>query len=233
MRVLSWFLLAALMVLPTTGALADDWTAVRLRGVVLEFVHGDWQRLERGDVIPDSRSIRTANGRVTLVRGAETVELGPNTQIQIFDRGGRRPFTTVREHFGSVSVEAEVRDVQHFAVQTPYLVAVVKGTRFVVRSGRAGSGVKVMRGAVEVHDGHRGTTAIVRAGQSAGVGAQSGLKVTGVAKKSSVAAAKPAKNEKDEKAEKAEKAEKPEKPEKPEESASDNSGKGKGSEKKD
>src|SRR5688500_5063394 len=105
-------LFAMLGALPAT---ADDWKIVKLRGTVVEFVEGEWQRLERGDVVPDDRVIRTLGGRVTLVRGGETIDLGSNTQIQIFDEEARRPFTTVKQHFGTVGIEAEVRDVQHFA----------------------------------------------------------------------------------------------------------------------
>jgi len=43
-------------------------------------------------VVPDSRVIRTLNtGRVTFKRGDETVDIAPNTQIQIYDKGGRKP----------------------------------------------------------------------------------------------------------------------------------------------
>ena len=87
--------------------------------------------------VPDSRAIRTlASGRVTFTGGNETVDIAPNTQIQIFAKGGRKPFTTVKQYFGTVSVKAEVQQVQHFAVQTSYLAAVVKGTRFTSRPAR-------------------------------------------------------------------------------------------------
>lgn len=111
----------------TSQALADDWNVVRSRGLVLQLVDGEWQPLPRGAVVPDTRVVRTAgSGRVTLVRGEETIDLGPNTQIQIYDRGGRKPFTTVLQHFGTVAIEAEVRNVQHFAVKNAYLAAVSK-----------------------------------------------------------------------------------------------------------
>jgi hypothetical protein len=164
-RGLILFVLATL-VAGMSSAHADDWTATRLRGVVYEHVNGDWERLARGDVVPDSRVIRTGSGRVTLARGEETIELGPNTQIRIFDKGGERPFTTVRQEFGEVAVEAEVKDVQHFAVETPYLVAVVKGTRFTVESEGEVSEVEVRRGIVYV-ESRDGSHTLIRAGQSA------------------------------------------------------------------
>lgn len=114
--------------------------------------------------------IRTVGiGRATFTRGNETVEVGTNTQIQIFDTGAKEPFTTVKQYFGSVSVEAEVEQVQHFAVQTPYLAAVVKGTRFTVTSGETGASVSVRRGHVAVEDILDHTQVLLSVGQSASV----------------------------------------------------------------
>jgi hypothetical protein len=164
--------LAALaLITMASAATADTWTAVRLRGTVLQLVAGVWQPLHRNDVVPDETLIRTLNnGYVDFARGAETVSLGPTTQIQIFDKGGAKPFTTVQQSFGTVTVDAEVKNVQHFAVETPYLAAVVKGTKFIVTSGKKGATVKVLRGHVEVDDFKTKTRTLITVGQSAGVG---------------------------------------------------------------
>lgn len=160
----------------TAVASADDWTADQLRGQVLQLIDNQWQPLLRGGVVPDSRVIRTlAMGRVTFTRGNETVDVGPNTQIQIYDKAGRKPFTTVKQYFGSVSVEAEVEQVQHFAVETPYLAAVVKGTRFTVTSGKTGASVSVRRGHVLVEDKRDRTHVTLAVGQSASVDGKGGV----------------------------------------------------------
>jgi hypothetical protein len=172
LRLLAAFACAAFTI---AAAHADDWTADKLRGQVLQLIDNQWQPLNRGMVVPDSRVVRTlAWGRVTFVRGNETVEIGPNTQIQIYDERGRKPFTTVKEYFGSVSVEAEVEQVQHFAVQTPYLAAVVKGTRFTVNSDDMGAVVSVQRGHVMVASYEDGSRETISVGQSARVGASDG-----------------------------------------------------------
>jgi hypothetical protein len=160
--------LAIVMVLAPAFALGDDWSADRLRGRVVQLVDGQWQPLARGMVVPDTRVVRTlATGHVTFVRGEETVELGPDTQIQIYDKAGRNPFTTVKQYYGSVSVEAQVENVQHFAVDTPFLAAVVKGTRFVVTSTKTGSAVRVRRGHVAVEDKADRSHVTLSVGQSA------------------------------------------------------------------
>jgi len=163
----------AVAIVTTFGAaaFADDWVVVRLRGQVLQHVDGEWIKLKRGGVVPDSRVIRTLKtGNVEFERGNESVTIGPNTQIQIFDEESVKPFTTVKQYFGTVTVDAEVRRVQHFAVQTPYLAAVVKGTKFVVTSGDSGADVAVKRGHVLVEDKASHDSVTISVGQSAAVG---------------------------------------------------------------
>ena len=190
MRNLLLGLLAAAVLAITGGtAFADDWTVTRLRGTVEQMVDGQWQPLERGSVVPDTRKIFTrSNGHATLVRGNEAIALGPNTQIEIHDQGGRKPFTTILQYAGVLTVEAEVRNVQHFAVRTAYLAAVVKGTRFTVTARSNGGSVEVQRGEVSVEDKQSAETVLIVAGQKAKVAKGGGLTVSGKPK----AGAKPA-----------------------------------------
>jgi hypothetical protein len=168
-----------LALLLPAAAHADDWVAIKLRGDVLQLVDGAWQELGRGDVVPDDRVIRTLrNGRVDFARDSETISLAGNTQIQIRDKAGER-YTAVTQYFGTVEVEAEVRNVRHFEVRTPFLAAVVKGTRFIVKSGKDESSVEVKRGRVEVTDVHTGLNALVPAGQTATVTAEGAFALKG------------------------------------------------------
>ena len=161
------------------GALADDWVAVKLRGNVFAYVDGAWEKLSRGDVVPDQRVVRTLpGGRVTFQRGSEVIDVGPSTQIQIVDRVGRR-YTTVKQYYGTVQIDAEVQNVQHFAVQTPYLAAVVKGTRFTVTSNKRTSKVVVQRGRVQVNGLASGDRVVILAGQSAQTTSAGDLEVKG------------------------------------------------------
>ncbi|MBU1307565.1 MAG: FecR family protein [Alphaproteobacteria bacterium] len=149
------------------AAWADDWQVAKLRGAAAELVDGSWRPIHRGDVISDDRAVQTLDGgRLSLRRGRETIDLGPNTAIRIKDRDGQQ-YTTVNQYFGTVEVEAEVRDVKHFAVVTPMLAAVVKGTRFTVTSGEHSAGVSVQRGQVAVEDSDTGQSVLLAKDQSA------------------------------------------------------------------
>src|SRR5882724_7831354 len=106
-------------------ALADDWLVIKLRGTVEQLVDTNWTVLQRGDAVPDDRTVRTGpDGHVDLLRGKEVVTLGASTQVQIHDKTDAR-FTTVQQDFGSVEVEAEVQNAPHFVVDTQFLAAVV------------------------------------------------------------------------------------------------------------
>lgn len=168
-----------LMMLVAAPAIAADWQVSRVRGEVTQQVNGAWKAVNRGDAIPNDRYLQTGeNGRVGLSRGKETIELEGNTQIRIKDAGADL-MTTVLQDFGAVSIEAERRNVQHFSVQTPFLAAVVKGTRFTVRSDARGATVVVNRGVVQVQDTVNKLVVDVRPGQEASVTRQAPLLVEG------------------------------------------------------
>jgi hypothetical protein len=78
----------------------------------------------------------------------------------------------------TVSVEAQVEDVQHFAVETSVLAAVVKGTKFTVHAGKTGAAVSVQRGHVEVDDHRNGSHVLISIGQSASIDLAKGNDLT-------------------------------------------------------
>jgi hypothetical protein len=182
MRVAAWVFLVA-VIWSTGAAEAAEWTIVKLHGMVYaEAAGGQWVRLSRGDAVADGHVIRTLrNGNAVVARGAETISLGPGTQAEITDRPGSRPFTTVREETGSIGVAAEARAVRHFSVETPYLVAVVKGTRFTVSTNDQGSSVAVARGLVAVTTRAGRRTVMLPAGQRVLATRYGGMLVSGTA----------------------------------------------------
>ena len=175
--------MASLALVAWTGlagmVMADDWVVDRLRGEVLVAVDGSWQPLRRGDIVSDDSAIKSLDGsRVTFTRGAEAIELSGATEIRIFDQQGQK-MTTVMQAYGTVTVEAERLQIQHFSIQTPYLAAIVKGTRFTVHSDDTQSNVEVERGLVQVQDYMHGVATDITPGQSAVVSPEIVLDVSG------------------------------------------------------
>ena len=153
--------------------------AAKLRGIVLMQQDSQWVPLHRGDIVSDSLVIRTlASGNVEFAREGETIDVFGDSQIQIRDRAGQR-FTTVNETFGKFAVEANVEHVKHFAVETPFIVAVVKGTKFTVTSRTDGARVDVTRGKVGVEDLQTHTYVDVLVNQHASAGPNQPLNVGG------------------------------------------------------
>src|SRR5450631_2785770 len=138
--------------------------------------------LSQQDVLKPGDTIRTGrNGRVLLVRGAETVLVSPNSAIGLPTENEDGLSTTIVQQAGSILPEVEKRNVKHFEVETPYLAAVVKGTQFRVSVNAASTSIDVIRGHVEVADFRSGQIAQVLPGQTATAFAQGkpGLSLSG------------------------------------------------------
>ena len=173
---------AALFVAGAGSAFADDWKVTQLKGLVFALRDQTWIALRVGDVVSDSSPIHTfRDASAQLTRDQETIDMGADTEVSIFDRIGER-FTTVREASGQVTIHANVESVKHFSVMTPFVSAVVKGTIFSVTSNSQRSDVNVMRGVVGVDDNLHGAHVDVTAGQSAGAGFTDKLQLVGTAK---------------------------------------------------
>jgi ferric-dicitrate binding protein FerR (iron transport regulator) len=147
-----------------------DWRVARLTGAAtFSPASGTPVRLSRGAVVPDDVTIETGrNGRVALSRGSSTIVVGPLSSISLSP--GLFGTTTVLQRTGGIDYEVERRDERYFSVETPFLGAVVKGTRFSVRVGSRDADVAVTRGLVgvtclasgesaDIPPGHRAATA--------------------------------------------------------------------------
>jgi hypothetical protein len=116
-----------------------------------------------------------------LKRGKETILVAPNSSIGLPKENEGNLSTTILQQAGSILVDVEKRNENHFAVETPSLVAVVKGTQFRVSIGKGETSVDVLRGKVEVADFKTGQFAYVLPGQRAKVlpNGSAGLKLSG------------------------------------------------------
>jgi hypothetical protein len=116
-----------------------------------------------GNTIHTGRS-----GRVLLVRGTQTTLIAANSVVGIPEQQFEGSSSVV-EQAGSILLDVEKRDGQHFEVLTPYLAAVAKGAQFRVTVDNSGAGVDVLSGQVEVTDYKTGQYTLVNAGQTARV----------------------------------------------------------------
>jgi hypothetical protein len=159
----------------TGVASAGEWRVVKVTGELWVEAPGVLRVAlsSPSENVPDGATLVTGvNARVLLSRGSETIVIGPNSVVAIPRQVGA--FTTIQQRAGEVDFDVEKQNLQHFAVETPFLAAVVKGTQFTVRVGAGEANVLVTRGLVEVDSLVTGQTADVAPGQSVAVDGNSG-----------------------------------------------------------
>lgn len=150
-------------------AAGTDWVVKRVSGTVY-FVAPEVPafRVKRGMVLEKGYTLATKSGaRAMLARGGESIVVGPNTTFALSKHRSNGSRTTLLHRKGQVEVDVEKRRKPHFVVETPFMAAVVKGTKFVVTVGRSEARVNVERGVVGVEDFASGDRADLGAGQSA------------------------------------------------------------------
>ena len=176
---LRWATLLFLLFQGTSAALAAEWRVARTSGPVSLSAAAGRVRVAAGMTIPDGSTLSTGSGgRVRLVRGVESIVVGPNTVVTPKD--GWFGTTTIEQPVGRIELEVEKRGFPHLTVETPLLAAVVKGTHFTVTVSRRAASVSVARGVVGVTDLRSGSTADITPGQRAGVSLSgAGLHVSG------------------------------------------------------
>jgi hypothetical protein len=164
-------------------AARPDWQVVKSSGEVWLTTSGvQPASLGNAEALKGGDSIRTGRtGRVLLARGQETILIAPNSIVSLPAKEAEGSATTILQRAGSILLEVDKRNVKNFEVETPYLVAAVKGTQFQVSVNRNDATVQVRRGEVEVADFKSGQLALVLPGQAAKVSAHGpgGLALTG------------------------------------------------------
>jgi len=148
--------------------------------------------LRKGLVLNRGDTVRTgANGKVLLVRDAESVFIGPFSIATIASSPAAGMRTTVLLQKGQVDLAVRTKLRPHFSVETPYLVAVVKGTKFKVSTSASRSEVTVSEGRVRVKARRTGKFVDIEAGQRATVDRSGALKLAGKGKFASIKSGMP------------------------------------------
>lgn len=179
--------LLALLLIPLsaglTKAYAAEWVITRISGTVYLVAPGiQAHRARKGMALHKGHTIATRKGaRAVLQRGNDSITVGPNTEFALSQYRSNDSQTTLLQRKGTVDVDVETRGRPFFRVETPYLAAVVKGTRFSVTVTGNESQVSVQRGVVGVQDLASGQQSDLRAGQSvqSAPGKFNGLKSVG------------------------------------------------------
>ena len=157
------------VVAPAAAADATGWRVVEYAGDVRLTTGATQVSLtSAATVVPGSVLETGANGHAMLSRGKESIVVAPNSRMSL-PEDNRDGFTRVLQELGTALFQVEKKSKQHFAVETPYLAAVVKGTRFTVDLTTEQPSVFVFDGAVEVADFASQKTTMVYPGETISV----------------------------------------------------------------
>ena len=167
-------------------AFAGTWTVVQTSADAKYTTdRSNWKQITPGMVLPDNSWVNTGKrGRLTIQKDTNVVNLNPGTLAGINELGGNLDKTVIAQQTGSVTLDLVHKSAPWMTVQTPFLAAVVKGTKFSVTIGKTDAIVDVSRGRVGVTDPRRGETVDIVTGQKAQVDATSAhpMKVAGAGK---------------------------------------------------
>ena len=125
-------------------------------------LHG---RLLPGDVVTTG-----TNGRAMLTRGDDYIVVSPGSQLLLPKDEQQSGFTRLVQQLGTMLYKVHHTGIPHFAVQTPMLAAVVKGTSFTVIVEQDHAAVQVTDGIVEVTSAAGQARRLVERGMTVYVG---------------------------------------------------------------
>lgn len=126
-----------------------------------------WRAVARGDEFAPRTVIETGRkARATLARQASLVIVDPGSRVELPEAPGDVTSTSVVQTHGSVLYEVDGHSTPHFEVVTPYLVAGVKGTAFLVTVDERRASVTVKHGRVEITRPDGGESLMLGPGES-------------------------------------------------------------------
>ena len=167
--------LAALVCTVSSHALAQSsaWRISESTGAVT-VRRGDGQAVAKSGmtVQPGDAIVTGAGGRAVIVHDRDFVTVAGNSRVRVPVDASSSGITRLFQELGNALFRIEKRGKPHFAVDTPYLAAVVKGTTFSITVGAENTSLQVTEGVVEVATTDGGARDLVRPGSIAMIAAK-------------------------------------------------------------
>ena len=140
-----------------------------------------WRALQVGTVLGAAAEVRTgSDSRAMLTHQGTTLTVSPESVLKL--PGADRPNGVYRvfQSLGTLlyRIKERAAGMAAFEVETPYLVAVVKGTVFTVNASKNGTAVHLTEGVVDVQPTLGGTGVTLTPGRTALITAVPGADVT-------------------------------------------------------
>jgi hypothetical protein len=131
---------------------SENIVVVASQGDVRVTMLGETRTAKPGTVITPPATIRTGrDGTIELRQGRTRASIAPDTQIEIPTLGVRGKFVErIVQPRGNVFYDIAPRSGRKLRVETPYLVAVIKGTQFNVAAYEETTTVSLFEGRLEI-----------------------------------------------------------------------------------
>jgi len=164
------------------AATPKAWSVAELAGTAVTRASGDingaWQPLRTGATLPPGSVVMTGiDSHLVLSNGVDRIRMSADSQVEL-PAAPEGAVTRVIHWIGTAFFQVGKRPPRQFEVDTPYLVAIVKGTKFTTTTGDGGASVKVTEGIVGVSPAKGGDGIDLTAGQSASVAATASGRVS-------------------------------------------------------
>lgn len=155
---------------PAQAAEHRSWLVARVEGDVRDGVDA----VTAGDSLAPGTQVETgANGNLTLIRGRDRIDAGPESRFAVTG-DPHSPPDGIMQSIGRMLFDMESRESRDFRVDTPLLAVVIKGTRYSVDVSADGVTVAVQEGTVQVTANRTGEVVLVGPGFTASASAASG-----------------------------------------------------------
>ena len=154
-----------MLALPAYGA-TPDWAVSEMSGsATVTRAQGTATKAARGTTLKQGDTLSTgAKSRVVLVRKQEFITISANSRLTVSPQKSGSMVQILQKN-GSAIYKIQKKTAPHFAVETPYLAAVVKGTTFIVNVNGSGASVQVTEGRVQVVANKGGAEHLLTAGK--------------------------------------------------------------------
>lgn len=146
------------------------WSVSKINGIAYIEAEGrEPLRIRRDRSLFPGQTLRTVSRtRLLLTRGKERIQVGSNTIIRLPGFDELKPgWTEITQTHGTLHLSVEKKNVKHFSIKTPFLVAAVKGTKFTVNVTNDTAKVAVQEGIVEINNRLEKEKTDITSGQSA------------------------------------------------------------------
>ena len=137
-----------------------------------------WQPLKKNVVLQPGTSVRSGpDGWAVLGHGKDRIAVSARTEVDLPQQSPSKA-TRVLQSIGTMLFQVDKVPGRAFEVETPYLIAGVKGTTFGVSVGDDTANVSVSEGVVGVANRNGSSRADVTPGRTASVSAKAGGRVS-------------------------------------------------------